>query len=319
MKNKRPAKIRMLAVIVFSGLLVAQAQLRWARAATEFAARERAAPTSGHSRGYANPQLLVETNWVARHLKDPKVRLVDMRDAAAYAVGHIPGAVHIEETPLRNPEDRLTYLPPPAAFAAMMGKAGIANRTHVLIYDDQGGKMAARLWYVLNAYGHERVSLINGGWNQWIAEKRPTTTEVPAVAPTAFIPQATPVLSCPSTGLLARKPGTIVLDARSPQEFRGEQTSPGAAKAGHVPGAVNVEWKENLTGPNLVFKPAPELRRLYASKGITPEKEIVTHCASGGRAAQTLFTLKLLGYPKVRVYYGSFSDYTTRPDAPIEK
>jgi thiosulfate/3-mercaptopyruvate sulfurtransferase len=227
--------------------------------------------------------------------------------------------VRIEEGPLRNPEDRLTYLPPPEAFAATMGRAGIGNDTRVVAYDDQGGKMAARLWYVLNAYGHPAVSLLNGGWNQWIAENRPTSTAIPTMPPTSFAPRVIPALTCPSSELLTRKPDTIVLDARSPQEYTGEQLSPGATKAGRIPGAVNIEWKENVTGPTLRFKPVAELRRLYESKGITPDKEIVTHCASGGRAAQTLFTLKLLGYPKVRIYYGSFSDYTARPDAPVER
>jgi thiosulfate/3-mercaptopyruvate sulfurtransferase len=269
--------------------------------------------------GYAHPQMLVETDWVARHARDRNVRLVDMRDAAAYAAGHIPGAVHLEEGPLRNPEDRLTYLPVPAALAAMMRDAGISNRTHVVAYDDQGGKMAARLWYVLSAFGDDQVSLLNGGWKAWTAEKRPTTTEAPPVTPAAFAVKQAPALTCPSTELLARTPGTVVLDARSAAEYNGEQTSPGATRAGRISGAVNVEWKENVTGPELRFKPADELRKLYESRGIIPAKEIVTHCASGGRAAQTLFTLKLLGYPRVRIYYGSFADYSGRPEAPVER
>jgi thiosulfate/3-mercaptopyruvate sulfurtransferase len=108
--------------------------------------------------------------------------------------------------------------------------------------------------------------------------------------------------------MLARKPNVLVLDTRSPMEY----------KTSRIPGAVNVEWKENL-GPEMTFKPATELLKLYEAHGITRDKEIVSHCASGARAAQTLFTLKLLGYPKVRIYYGSFSDYTSRPEAPLEK
>jgi thiosulfate/3-mercaptopyruvate sulfurtransferase len=263
--------------------------------------------------------MLVEPAWIERHGSDPDVRIVDMRDAAAYAAGHILGAVRLEEGPLRSPEDRLTYLPKAADFAAMMSRAGIGSQTLVIAYDDQGGKMAARLWYVLNAFGHERVSLLNGGWNRWVVEKRPITQAVPQVEPARFVPKASPTLSCPSSEVLARRPGTVVLDVRSPEEYRGEKVSPGAAKAGRIPGAVNVEWKENVTGPEMLFKSAAALKELYASKGITPDKEIVAHCASGGRAAQTLFTLKLLGYPKVRIYYGSFSDYTARPEAPIER
>lgn len=227
--------------------------------------------------GYAHPELLVSTDWVAAHRSDPDVRVVDMRDAAAYAAGHVPGAVRIEEGPLRNSEDRLTYLPRPQVLAEMLGKAGIGSRSHVIAYDDQGGKMAARLWYVLNAYGHPKTSLMNGGWTRWTTEKRAVTTEPTNPAPVKFVPRVTPAMTCASPALLARKPGVVVLDARSEAEYSGTQTSPGARAAGRIPGSVNVEWKQNVTGPDLVFKSAPELRRLYASKGITPDKQIVVY------------------------------------------
>ena len=268
---------------------------------------------------YARPELLVEPEWVATHTHDANVRIVDMRDQNAYASGHIPQSVHIEEGPLRNPEERFTYLPTPGVFAAMMSKAGIGNNTHVIIYDGQGGKMAARLWYVLNAVGHSRISLINGGWRKWLDQKRPITSDVPAISATRFITKVKPDMTCPLPQFLARKPGVVVLDVRAPDEYKGATVSPGAKKAGRVPGAVNVEWKENVQGTDLVFKPADELKIMYTAKGVTPDKQIVVHCAGGGRAAQSLFTLKLLGYPKVKVYYGSFGDYSTLPDAPIEK
>ncbi len=235
------------------------------------------------SGGYAHPELLVETDWVAQHLNDPDIRIVDMRDAAAYAAGHIPQSVHVDEGPLRNPEERFTYLPKPEVFAAMMSQIGIGNNTQVIIYDEQGGKLAARLWYVLNAFGHSRISLINGGWQKWLAEGRPTTTEIPVIYSARFMVKEVPDLTCPLPQLLKRRPDVVVLDARSPQEYGGAIVSPGAAKAGRIPGAVNVEWKENVTGPYLEFKPADELRRMYAAKGITPDKQIVVHCASGGR------------------------------------
>jgi thiosulfate/3-mercaptopyruvate sulfurtransferase len=239
------------------------------------------------SGGYARPELLVETSWVANHLKAPDVRIVDMRSAEAYAAGHIPGAIRIEEGPLRDPPPAsrvpgpLDYLPSPETFAAMMGKAGIGNETRVVIYDDQGGRSAARLWFVLNAYGHEKVSLVNGGWLKWTAEQRPATMDVPQVTPAKFTPRKVPAAVCAAPELLARKPGApwtmVVLDTRSAAEFRGEQTSGGAKKAGRIPNSVNVDWKENVTGPYLVFKSAAELKKLYESKGITPDKEVVTY------------------------------------------
>jgi thiosulfate/3-mercaptopyruvate sulfurtransferase len=266
-------------------------------------------PARAQDAKYARPELLVETGWVADHLTAPDVRIVDMRPAAAYAAGHVPGAVRLEEGPLRNSEDRLTYLPRPEVLARMLGEAGITNNTHVVIYDDQGARLATRVWYVLNAYGHARVSVVNGGWLKWAAEKRPVAVEATRPAAVTFTPKVTPTLGCTAPELLARKPDVVVLDARSAQE----------ATAGRVPGSVNVEWKENVSGPLQTFKSADELKKLYAAKGITPDKEVVTYCASGGRASQSLFALKLLGYPKVKVYYGSWSDYTARPDAPVQK
>lgn len=272
-----------------------------------------------NSDGYPEPDLLVETSWVAMHLQDPALRLLDLRSAAAYAAGHLPGAAHVEEGPLRNAEDPQLYLPPAARFAELMSALGVGPDTHVVLYDDQSSRSAARLWFVLNAFGHARVSILNGGWKKWAAEQRPVSREAPTPRPARFAPRAVPALSCPAPELLARRPGTVVLDARSPEEYRGEMVSSGAVQAGRIPGAVNVDWRENVTGPFGVFRPAAELRQLYASRGITPDKEIVTYCASGGRAAHSLFTLKLLGYPRVRVYYGSFADYSRRPEAPVEK
>ena len=226
---------------------------------------------------WARPELLVETDWLASHLKAPDVRVVDMRSGDAYAAGHVPGAVRIEEGPLRDPSDTLDFLPRPEAFAAMMGKAGIGNETRVVIYDDQGGRSAARLWFVLNAYGHERVSLVNGGWLKWTAEKRATTPDLPQAAPAKFVPKKVPEIVCAAPELLARKLGVVLLDTRSEAEFRGEQLSGGAKKAGRIPNAVNVDWKENVTGPYQVFKSGPELKNIYESKGITPDKQVVTY------------------------------------------
>jgi thiosulfate/3-mercaptopyruvate sulfurtransferase len=268
---------------------------------------------------YANPNLLVEVNWVEERLKAPNIRIVDMRDEKAYKEAHMPGAVHIEEAGLRNAEERLTYLPKPETFTEMVSKAGINNKTHVLIYDAEGGKMAARLWYVLNAFGHKRVSLINGGWQRWVAEKYPTTAEVPNITPASFKVKEYPDMTCPLPTLLNRKPDIVVLDTRSEKEFRGQTLSPGAKQAGRIPGAVNVDWKDNVEGSFMEFKSGADLMAMYITRGINPDKEIVVYCASGGRASQTLFTLKLIGYKRVKVYYGSFRDYSALENAPIEK
>jgi thiosulfate/3-mercaptopyruvate sulfurtransferase len=265
------------------------------------------------------PPMLVETEWLAKHGESGYVRIIDMRALKDYEAGHIPQAIHLDERSLRNEAERDTYLPMPEKFAKQMGEMGVSGETHVVVYDDQGGRSAARLWYVLNAFGHTRVSLLNGGWQKWKGEGRPATAEIPPIPQALFVPKPVPSLSCPSPELLARKPGVVVLDSRSPKEFDGSELTRGADRAGRLPGSVNVEWKEAVTGPYMVFKSAQELKRLFAQKGITPEREIVALCGTGGRAAHTLFTLKMLGFPKVRVYYGSFLDYIRRPDSPLEK
>jgi thiosulfate/3-mercaptopyruvate sulfurtransferase len=226
---------------------------------------------------WANPELLVETSWLANHLNKPEVRIVDMRSEQAYTAAHVPGAVRIAEGPLRDPADDQDFLPNPEAFAGMMSRAGIGGGTHVVIYDDQGGRSAARLWFILNAYGHQRMSLVNGGWPKWADEKRPTSTEAPTPVASQFTPKKIPEAVCAAPHILARKPDVVVLDTRSEAEFRGEQMSGGAKKAGRIPNSVHVEWKENVTGPFQVFKSGPELKKLYESKGVTPDKEVVTY------------------------------------------
>jgi thiosulfate/3-mercaptopyruvate sulfurtransferase len=250
----------------------AAVQLQGVEAAALFAHLE-----TFRSGKWANPELLVETEWVAKHQKDPGVRLIDLRSAEAYVSGHIQGAIRVAEGPLRDPNDPKDYLPRPEVFAEMMSKAGVGKETHVVLYDDQGGRSAARLWFVLNAYGHEKASLVNGGWLKWAAEKRPTSIDVPAVAAATFTPKKAPAMSCAAPELLARKPNVVVLDSRSEAEFKGEQVSGGAKKAGRIPNSVNVDWKENVTGPQLVFKSGPELKKLYESKGVLPDKEVVTY------------------------------------------
>lgn len=178
---------------------------------------------------------------------------------------------------LRDPNDPNDYLPRPEVFAEMMGKAGAGKDTHIVLYDDAGGRSAARLWFVLNAYGHEKASLVNGGWLKWAGENRPASTEATPVTPATFTPKKTPAMSCASPELLARKPGVVVLDTRSEAEFKGAQVSGGAKKAGRIPNSVNLEWKESVTGPYQVFKSAPELIKLFESKGVTPDKEVVTY------------------------------------------
>jgi thiosulfate/3-mercaptopyruvate sulfurtransferase len=159
----------------------------------------------------------------------------------------------------------------------MLEEAGISNGTHVILYDDQGGRMATRLWYVLNAFGHDRVSVVNGGWPRWLAEDRPTATRSPAPPAGRFTPRENPSMTCPTPQLLAQRPNVVLLDTRSEAEFTGQQVSPGATKAGRIPTSVHVDWRENVSGEHQTFRPAGELRALYEAQGVTPDKEIVPY------------------------------------------
>jgi len=244
---------------------------------------------------------------------------VDLRPAADYAKGHVPGAVSFDEAVLRDPKDPETYLPAAEAFATAMRTLGIDRRTRVVAYDGQGGRSATRLWYCLAVYGHERFSLVDGGWARWNREARPAATDVPALRSGDFRPSRRPgPLSCPTAQVLGRRPETVLLDARTRDEFTGAKAMVPGKPGGRVPGAVHVEWQENLEPTTGLFRSADDLRALYSSRGVTPEKEIVTYCQSGGRASLSLFALVLLGYRKVRLYYGSFADYVGR-GAPLEK
>jgi thiosulfate/3-mercaptopyruvate sulfurtransferase len=273
---------------------------------------------AGSRNRYARPEMLVETNWLADHVNDPQMRIVDARSIEVYANGHIPGAVHLDTAKLRTKDDEAEYIPLPEEFVAMMGELGISNKTRVVIYDDRGGVLGVRLWYVLDYYGHRKVGLLNGGWNKWMKEERPVTTEPPIKTKTEFKVKPQPQVVCTLDQMKVdlKKSNTVIVDARSIEEYTGENKQ-NNQRGGHIPGAVNIEWKNNLTADG-TFKSAQELRRLYEQAGLTPDKEIVTYCQSGGRASHTLFALRLIGFDKSRNYYGSWQEWSNREDTPVE-
>jgi thiosulfate/3-mercaptopyruvate sulfurtransferase len=278
----------------------------------------RAVPQAEVSAGYARPELLAETDWLAANLQDPGIRVVDLRSWEAYQAGHIPGAVWLDGRKLDDPQTQ--YIPGPEDFARLMGGLGIGNETLVVGYDDQGGLWAARLWWALDYYGHGRAKVLNGGWNKWVKEGRPVSREAPEVRPAVFAPRVNEGVICRLDHLKAAlgKPGVVLLDARSPAEYGGMDVR--ARRGGHIPGAVNIDWQLTVTQDDLkVFKPAAELRRLFEAAGVTPDKEVITYCQTGVRAAHALFVLRLLGYDRVRNYDGSSAEWGNNPELPIER
>lgn len=271
--------------------------------------------------GYARPELLVDTAWLAAHLSDPAVRVVDMR-RTGYPEGHIPGAVLLDNDAIRIANRPPAFLPTPQEFAALMGRLGISNTTRVIAYDDRGGIYATRLWFILNHYGHANVALLDGGWTHWAAEKRAVNAAVPAIAPATFTvkPGTVKVATAESMKAAIGKPGVTIVDARTPGEIAGKELR-GIKRGGFIESSVPVYWEDTLDPVRKTFKPAAEIQKLYRDRGVTADAQVITYCQVGMRAAHDLFTLALIGHDltKLQNYYGSWEEWGNRDDTPIVK
>jgi thiosulfate/3-mercaptopyruvate sulfurtransferase len=274
------------------------------------------------SGGYAHPEMLVDTAWLAAHLSDPGIRIVDMRrnGAADYDAGHIPGAVNLPNEAIRDARNAPTFLPSRESFEALMGRLGISNQTRVIVYDDRGGLYAARLWWILNYFGHSNVALLDGHWIKWSAERRPTSTAGSQVTSARFTarPQPRWLATADDVRAAIGKAGVRIVDARTQAEIEGKDLR-GIRRGGAIPASVPVYWEDALDPSSKAVKPAPELAKLFRDADVLPAHEVIVYCQVGMRASLDLFVLRLLGYDKLRNYYGAWEEWGNRDDLPLKK
>jgi thiosulfate/3-mercaptopyruvate sulfurtransferase len=268
---------------------------------------------------YAHPEQLVETEWVAAHAADANVRVIDMRQTG-WDDGHVPGAVHVSPVAIRDAKAPPTFLPTPAAFERLMTSLLVGDKTRVIVYDERGGIYAARLWWILNYYGHSDVALMNGGWTKWTAEQRPASIGITEgmIAGPRFVARPDPKWLATASDVVAAigKPGVAIVDARTQAEIDGKDLR-NIKRGGFVPSSVPVYWEELLDPQQKTFKPADELKKIYEDRGIVPSREVIAYCQVGMRASVDLFALHLLGYDKLRNYYGAWEEWGSRDDLPL--
>jgi thiosulfate/3-mercaptopyruvate sulfurtransferase len=276
--------------------------------------------------GVARQDVLVTTEWVATHGQDPGVRLVEVDvDTEAYKEGHIEGAVAWNWTTQLQDRVRRDIIGRDE-LQELLRASGIRNDDLIVLYGDNNNWFAAYAYWILTLYGHRRLKLMDGGRKKWILEGRPLTQAVPTY------PRSDYVVGPRDETYRARRqvvlerladPGVALVDVRSPAEYRGEILAPPglaetAQRPGHIPGAKNIPWSEAVNEDG-TFKSDEELRALYAARGITPDKDVIAYCRIGERSSHTWFVLKeLLEFPSVRNYDGSWTEWGSMIDMPIE-
>ncbi|MCC5933931.1 MAG: sulfurtransferase [Candidatus Cyclonatronum sp.] len=269
---------------------------------------------------WPNSSLLVEASDLPALLNSPDVVLVDMR-AEGFGEGHIPGAVWFGGIPalVNSTHEVEHFLVDADDFQQLMRTIGVSNSSRIIAYDEGNGLGASRLFYALSLYGHENAAIVNGGIAAWKALEMPLENDAEIPAPGSFTVELNEARSCDITFLIGNleRDDLVILDARSPEEFDGTEAR--SERSGHIPGAVNLEWRNFVMIDEDVpfFRSSDEIAALLAENGITPDKEVVTHCQSNVRGSHAFFTLRLMGYDSVRAYEGSWFEWGNRADTPI--
>jgi thiosulfate/3-mercaptopyruvate sulfurtransferase len=286
---------------------------------------------------YEHLEALASTHWLAAHLNDPSVRVVDMRfyvrritdgsfravtGREAYAQGHIPGAVFVDQAAdLAEPGARVPLeILGPERFESLMGRLGIATDSTVVVYDDSGGTWAARLWWALRYYGHAGVKLLDGGLTKWVREGRPLETRTPEPRAATFHAHVQPALRCTRDEVRQAigRADTCIIDALPETFYTGEEALFPNHRTGHIPTAVNVPAPANLDPATLTLRSADELARLWREAGLKPDQAAITYCGTGAYAAYDFFVLHVLGHNRISLYDASWMEWGADPDLPVQ-
>ncbi len=287
-------------------------------------------PKPINDRGYVHPDVLVSTDWVAEHLKDPEVRIAESNeDPLLYASGHVPGAVEVDWTRDLNDPLRRDYLQR-EGFEDLMNRSGVARDTTIVLYGDKNNWWATYTFWIFQLFGHDKVKIMDGGRLKWTQENRPLSKDVPEYPTGRYqAPQRddTKLRAFRDQVLQHMQQQRPMVDVRSPEEFRGERLhmpdypNEGALRGGHIPGARNVPWARAVNTEDGTFKDSAALQQIYIEEhGLKPDDDVVAYCRIGERSSHTWFVLTyLLGFKQVRNYDGSWTEWGNMVNVPIEK